>query len=86
MLELKKSHLIKTIYQTATKTFRHGPEDPNKPSVLLLAPIGVAAINISGDTINSGLAIAKNVFGDHLGPLSDERKCALRIKLPNLKL
>ena len=24
-----KSHLINTIYQTATKTFRHGPQDPN---------------------------------------------------------
>ena len=33
-----KNHAIKTIYQTATKTFRHGPEDPDKPSVLLLAP------------------------------------------------
>ena len=51
-----------------------------------MAPTGVAVINIGGNTINSGLAIAKNVFGDHLGPLSDERKCALRTKLSNLKL
>ena len=66
-----KSHLIKTIYHTATKTFKYGPEDPNKPTVLLLAPTGVAAININGNTINSGLAISKNIFGNHLGPLSD---------------
>ena len=69
-----KSHVIKTIYQTATKTFRHGLEDPDKPSVLLLAPTGVAAINIGGNTINSGLAISKHIFGEHVGPLSDERK------------
>ena len=81
-----KSHIIKTIYQTATKTFRHGPEDPDKPSVLLLAPTGGAAINIGGNTINSCLAISKNMFGEHEGPLSDERKSALRTKLSNLKL
>ena len=83
-----KSHIIKTIYQTATKTFRHGLEDPDKPSVLLLAPTGVAAINIhvGRNTINSGLAISKNIFGEHVGPLSDESKSALRAKLSNLKL
>ena len=80
-----KSHIIKTIYQTATKTFRHGPEDPDKP-VLLLAPTRVAAINIGGNTINSGLAISKNIFGEHVGPPSDERKSTLRTKLSNLKL
>ena len=26
-----KSHVIKTTYQTATKTFRHGQENPDKP-------------------------------------------------------
>ena len=81
-----KSHLIKTIYHTATKTFKYGPEDSNKPTVLLLAPAGIAAINIDGNTINSGLAISKNIFGDHLGPLFDERKTSLRIKLSRLKL
>ena len=53
-----KSHLTKTIYQAATKTFRHGPEDPDKLSVLLFAPTGFVAINIRGKTINSGLAIS----------------------------
>ena len=75
------------LYQTPTKTFRHGPEDPDKPSVLLLAPTGVAAISIEGrNTINSGFAISKNIFGEHVGPLSDERKSALTTKLSNLKL
>ena len=57
-----------------------------KPSVLLLALTGIAAINIEGNTINSGLAISKNIFGEHVGALSDERESALRTKLSNLKL
>ena len=81
-----KDPVIKTIYQTAIKTFRHGPEDPHKPSVLLLAPTGFTAINIGGNTIDSGLAISKNIFGEHVGPLFDERKSALRTKLSHLKL
>ena len=32
------------------------------------------------------MAISKNIFGEHVGPLSDERKSALRTKLSNLKL
>ena len=35
-----KSHLIKTIYQMATQTFKQVSENPEKPSVLLLAPTG----------------------------------------------
>ena len=65
-----KSHVIKT----ATKTFRHGPEDPDRPPFLPLAPTGVAAINIGGNTINSSLAISKIFFGEHVGALSDEIK------------
>ena len=37
-----KSHLIKAIYHTVTKTFRHAPMNPELPSVLLMAPTGVA--------------------------------------------
>jgi hypothetical protein len=42
-----KSHLIRAIYHTVTKTFRHAPANPELPSVLLTAPTGVAAININ---------------------------------------
>ena len=81
-----KSHLINAIYQTATKTFRHGPQDPNQPSVLLLAPTGVAAINIAGNTINSGLAIPKDNFPGHIAKMSDQRRTHLRTQLSHLKL
>ena len=54
-----KSHLIKAIYHTAEKTFKHGFMNPEKPTVLLMAPTGVAAININGTTIHAALAIPK---------------------------
>ena len=65
-----KSHLIKTIYHTAVKTFRHPPVNPELPTVLLMAPTGVAAINIDGTTINTGLAIPKEA-GDNVPAMSD---------------
>ena len=49
-----KSHLIETIYHTATKTYKYAPMNLEKPTVLL------AAINIGGTTINTASAIPKN--------------------------
>ena len=63
-----KSHLIKTIYHTAVKTFNYTSINPALPKVLLMAPTGVAAVNISGSTINTALAIPKDV-GTNLSPL-----------------
>ena len=80
-----KSHLIKTIYHTAVKTFRHPPFNPELPTVLLLAPTGVAAIHIDGTTVNTGLAIPKET-GDYLRGMSDQKKTLYRISLKDLKL
>ncbi|CAB4039510.1 ATP-dependent DNA helicase PIF1 [Paramuricea clavata] len=80
-----KSHLIKTIYHTAVKTFRHPPFNPELPTVLLLAPTGVAAINIDGTTVKTGLAIPKET-GDYLRGMSDQKKTQYRISLKDLKL
>ena len=80
-----KSHLIKTIYYTAVKTFRHPPFNPELPIVLLMAPTGVAAINIDGTTINTGLAIPKET-NDNLPAMSDQRKTQYRLSLKDLKL
>ena len=80
-----KSHLIKTIYHTAVKTFRHPPINPELPTVLLMAPTGVAAINIDGTTINTALAIPKET-GDNLPAMSDQKKTQLRLSLVDLKL
>ena len=51
------SHLLRTIYQAVTKTLMYNGGNPGKPRVLLLAPTGVAAVNMDGTTIHSGLGI-----------------------------
>ena len=50
-----------------------------------MAPTGVAAINIDGTTINTGLAIPTET-GDYLPAMSDQRKTQCRLSLNDLKL
>ena len=52
-----KSHLIKTIYQSVSKVLQYHGGSPDKPRVLVLAPTGVASINVNGITIHSALSI-----------------------------
>ena len=73
-----KSHLMKTICMFLTKTFNLYSGSPDKPKVLILAPTGVAAINIDGTTINSGLSIPPYVNGYTLPRLSDSERGRLR--------
>ena len=80
-----KSHLIKTIYHTVSKTFKCAPVNPDKPTVLLMAPTGVAAINIDGTTINTSLAIPKET-GDNVPAMSDQKRTQMRMSLSELKL
>ena len=80
-----KSHLIKAIYHTVTKTFRHAPMNPEIPSVLLMAPTGVAAININGTTVNTALAIPREC-GNNVPAMSDQKRTQMRLSLAELKL
>ena len=80
-----KSHTIKAIFHTAVKTFRHAMLNPEMTTVHLVAPTGVAAVNINRTTINSALAIPKDV-GDTLPAMSDQKKTQLRMSLAELKL
>ena len=80
-----KSHLIRVIYHTVGKIFRHGPSNPEMPIVLMMAPTGVVAVNIDSTTINTGLAIPKDT-GDNLPALLDQKRTQLRISLAELKL
>ena len=73
-----KSHLMKTISTFLTKTFNLYYGSPDKPKVLILAPTGVAAINIIGTTINSGLSIPTYINGYILPRLSDFERGRLR--------
>ena len=52
--------------------------NPDKPYVLLMAPNGVAAVNIDGNTIHSGLGIN---YKWHVFPLNDQQKASLQNKL-----
>ena len=75
-----KSHLIRTIYHTAVNMFKYRAVNPSLPTVLLMAPTGLAAVNISGTTINTGLAIPKHA-GINLPPLPDQKKTLLKAQL-----
>ena len=76
--DVGKSHLKKTICMFLAKTFNLYSGSPDKPKVLILAPTGVAAINIDGTTINSGLSIPPYVNGYTLPRLSDSERGRLR--------
>ena len=53
-----KSHLLATIRHSLVKplSYNEGPAD--KARVLMLAPTGVAAVNVDGATIHSALAFS----------------------------
>ena len=69
---------MKTMCMFLTKIFNLYSGSPDKPKVLILAPTGVAAININGTTINSGLSIPPYVNGYTLPRLSDFERGRLR--------
>ena len=50
-----KSFLMKVLYQSLTKTLSYGNVSVDKPKVLLMAPTGVAAVNIDGTRIHTTL-------------------------------
>ena len=71
-----KSFLVKCMYEALNKLFFY-KGDNTKAKVMLLAPTGVAAININETTIHTGLEIPCNNFH----PLSDKQRTNLRMKL-----
>ena len=79
-----KSHLIKCIYNEASKILRNG-ESPSDTTVLLTAPTGTAAFNVGGYTIHSAFKIPRNPQSYYV-PLSNECLNTLAATLGNLKL
>ena len=57
-----KSFLMNVLYQSLTKILSYGNVSLDKPNILLMAPTGVAAINIDGATIHTVLNIPINQF------------------------
>ena len=68
------------------QNFSYGNVSLDKPKVLLMAPTGVAAINIDGKTIHTALNIPIIQFGKKSSPLSDKMRSSLRSKLSDLKV
>ena len=62
---------MKTMCMFLTIIFNLYSGSPDQPKVLILAPTGVAAININGTTINSGLCTPSYANGYTLPRLSD---------------
>ena len=81
-----KSFLMKVLYHSLTKTFVCGNISGDKPKVLLMAPTGVAAINIDGTTIHTALNIPVGNFKKNLPPLSHEMISSLRNRLSELEV
>ena len=70
-----KSHLVKVIHSTTSRTLLYHCKDTEKPRVLLLGPTGISAVNIGGTTIQCGLGIKP---GTKLLILNDKFKTDLK--------
>ena len=52
-----KSHLVKVIYNTISKTLDYNCKDPEKSRFPPFGPTGISAVYICGTIIHSGLGI-----------------------------
>ena len=81
-----KSHVIRLIHSDTLKYLRlSGTVEPDDVIVLLTAPTGVAAFNISGMTLHSAFLLGRSKYSG-FQPLSHDRINSLRNKLSNLSL
>ncbi|XP_071953317.1 uncharacterized protein [Antedon mediterranea] len=80
-----KSHLVNCIYNEATRILGKIMENPDDLSILKLAPTGIAAYNIKGQTIHSALSIPINISLPYQ-PLGEEKISALRNQLCQLQI
>ena len=77
---------MRVIYQCLTKSLSYGSALVDKPKALLMAPTGVAAINVDATTIHTAFCIPVGHFGSNLPPLSNKMKSCLRNRLSGLKI
>ena len=81
-----KSHVIKLVQSDTIRILKlSGMFEPDDVIVLLTAPTGVAAFNISGMTLHSALLLGCN-RRTGFQPLSNDRLTTLRCKLSKLML
>ena len=80
-----KSHLVKCIYNEGTRILGKMMQNPDDLSILKLAPTGIAAYNINGNTIHSALSIPISVSLPYQ-PLGEEKISLLRNQLSQLQI
>ena len=69
-----KSHLLTTIRHFLIKTLSYRAGTCDKDRVIVLAPTGVAAVNVDGSTIHSALGICpERNFGKCVAKLTDKK-------------
>ena len=73
-----KFHLVEILTSFLTKTFNLCSATPDKKKILLLIQTGLAALNIDGTTIHSGLGINPDCNNYSMGKLSEALKAKLR--------
>ena len=81
----EKSLLLATIrhFLVTSLSYNEGPVDQAR--VLMLAPTGVAAVNVDGATIHSTLALSpKRNYSKGIPKLSDKKQCMLQNKYSQL--
>ena len=83
-----KSHVIRLIHSDTIKFLKQsGAFEPDDVIVLLTAPTGVAAFNISGMTLHSALLLGTSKYTQSgFQPLGHDKLNSLRAKLSNLAL
>ena len=64
---------------------KHAPANPELPSMLLMDPTGVAAINTNGTTVHTALAIPRECR-NNVPAMSDQKRTQMRLSLAELKL
>jgi len=78
-----KSRVLTTIYHCVSKLLMYRGGEPDKKRILVLSPTGVAAVNVDGTTIHTGLGIQTR--GKYF-PLNDRNRTALRQKLEKVEI
>lgn len=63
---------MKVMCQALTETLSYQNVPVVKSKVLVMAPTGVAAVNMEGTTLHSALNIPIGYFGQNLPPLTDK--------------
>ena len=79
-----KSHLVRTIVQTVSRMLSRNNQAQEK-HILVTAPTGAAAYNISGHTLHSAFLLPCTRSDDYI-PLSSEKLAALKEEIGNTKV